>query len=149
MSSGKQENIFLIGNRGIGKSSLASFLRYYVSSKMNFLGVHVFLGRVSTLEEMVQHIFDKILKEVNTQSNLQSIVKLFGKYIKEVGLFGITLTFAPPQEDLRELVNKFPEAIYNLLKKIKQQKKGLFIVLDDINGLTEKIDFANWYKIII
>ncbi len=145
-SSGRQENIFLIGSRGIGKSSLASFLRYYVSSKMNFLSVHVFLGRVSTLEEMVQFIFDKILKEVNEQATLQSIVNFFGKYIKEVGLFGISVAFAPPQDDLKELVKKFPEAINNLLKKIKEQKRGLFIVLDDINGLTEKVEFANWYK---
>ncbi len=145
-TTGKPENVFLIGRRGIGKSSLASFLRYYVSSKTDFLGVHVFLGRVSTLEEMVQLIFDKILKEVNEQASLQSLIKLFGKYIKEVGLFGISITFAPPQEDLKELVKKFPEAINNLLTKIKEQRKGLFIVLDDINGLTEKIDFANWYK---
>jgi hypothetical protein len=33
-----------------------------------------------------------------------------------------------------------------LLQKIKEQKKGLFLALDDINGLAEKMEFANWYK---
>lgn len=144
--SGKQENVFLTGDRGIGKSSLASFLRYYVSTRKNILGIHVFLGRVSTLEGMVQHIFDQILKETEAQAWFGDIVKFFGKYIKEIGLFGISVSFTPPEQDLKELVRKFPEALSNLLKKIKEQKKGLFIVLDDINGLVEKAEFANWYK---
>ena len=67
-SSGKQENVFLTGDRGIGKSSVASFLRYLVTTQNNMLGVHVFLGRVSTMEEMVRHIFDQILKEAKTQT---------------------------------------------------------------------------------
>lgn len=62
-SSGKQENVFLAGDRGIGKSSLASFLRSLVVQQENMLGIHVFLGRVSSLEEMVRHVFDQILKE--------------------------------------------------------------------------------------
>ena len=32
------------------------------------------------------------------------------------------------------------------LLTIKDEKKGFFIVLDDINGLAETPDFANWYK---
>lgn len=144
--SGKQENVFLVGDRGIGKSSLASFLRYYVTTDEDMLGIHVFLGRVSTLEEMVRHIFEQILKEAKGQKWFKDITKFFGKYIKEIGLFGISVSFVPPEEDLKELVRNFPEALNNLLKKIKKQKRGLFIVLDDINGLAEKEEFANWYK---
>jgi hypothetical protein len=145
-SSGKQENIFLIGDRGIGKSSLASFLRYWVATQMNMLGVHVFLGRISTLEQMVRHIFEQLLKETKVQTWFNDIAGLFGKYIKEIGLFGISVSFSPPEEDLKELVRKFPEALYNFLGKIKKQKAGLFIALDDINGLAEQKEFADWYK---
>jgi hypothetical protein len=145
-SSGKQENIFMAGDRGLGKSSLASFLRYYVSTQMNFVGIHVFLGRVSTLEGMAHHIFEELLKETRTEPWFENIAKFFGKYIKEIGLFNISVSFNPPEEDLKELVRKFPEAISNLLQKIKEQKKGLFLALDDINGLAEKAEFANWFK---
>ncbi|OHB73734.1 MAG: hypothetical protein A2Z25_00150 [Planctomycetes bacterium RBG_16_55_9] len=145
-SSGKQENVFLAGDRGIGKSSLASFLRYYVSTQMNILGIHVFLGRVTTLEGMVHHIFEELLKETKTEPWFENITNFFGKHIKEVGLFGISVSFNPPENELKDLVRKFPEALGNVLGKIKEQKKGLFIALDDINGLAEKSDFANWYK---
>jgi len=145
--SGKQENVFLDGDRGIGKSSLASFLRYYVKTQENMLGIHVFLGRVTTLEEVVRHIFDQILKETKEQRWFKDIGQFFGKYIKEIGLFGISVSFNPPEKDLKELVRKFPEALDNLLGKIRDhQKSGLFIALDDINGLADKPEFANWYK---
>ncbi len=144
--TGKQENIFLSGDRGIGKSSLASFLRYYVSTHENILSIHIFLGRVNSLEEMVRHIFDQILKETKGQTWFNDIAKFFGRYIKEIGLFGISVSFVPPEDELKELVRNFPEALHNLLEKIKEQKKGLFIALDDINGLAEQSEFANWYK---
>jgi len=145
-SLGKQENIFLAGDRGIGKSSLASFVRYYVATKRNMLGIHVFLGGVSTLKEMVRHIFDQLLKETKGETWFEDISKLFGKHIKEIGLFGISVSFSPPEEDLENLVRDFPTALNNLLLKLGNKKEGLFIALDDINGLAEKREFANWYK---
>lgn len=144
--SGKQENVFLVGDRGIGKTSLASFIRFAVNQK-GFLGVHVFLGRVSTLEGMVRHIFDQILKEAKKQKWYSEISSLFGKYIEKVDLFGFSVSFNPSNKDLTELVRNFPEAIYNLMEKLKKEDiKGLFLALDDINGLADKREFADWYK---
>lgn len=145
-SFGKQENIFLAGDRGVGKSSLASFLRYFVSDKENILGIHVFLGRVNTLEEMVRHIFDQLLKESKKQTWFGDISKLFGDHIKEIGLFGVSVSFTPSNQDLKELVMDFPAAINNFFEEIKEKKAGLFIALDDVNGLVENTEFANWYK---
>jgi len=141
---GNQENIFLVGERGIGKSSLASFLRYRISD--DILGVHIFLGRVSSLDEMVRRIFDGVLKESRNRSWFDNIRDLFGNYIQEVSIFGVSVSFAPPEEDLNELVRNFPYAMANLIEKLKNKKKALFIVLDDINGIAEKPEFANWYK---
>jgi hypothetical protein len=56
------------------------------------------------------------------------------------------VSFEPPAEKLKTLVERFPEAINNLLIEITKKNKGLIIVLDDINGLAEKAEFANWYK---
>jgi Cdc6-like AAA superfamily ATPase len=145
-SLGKQENVFLSGDRGIGKSSLASFLRHFVATRKNVLGIHVFIGKAATLEEMVCLVFEQILKETQGQSWFENISQLFGKYIKQIGLFGISVSFNPPMQDLRELARNFPEALNNLLGKIGDHKAGLFIALDDVNGLVEKTEFANWYK---
>jgi Cdc6-like AAA superfamily ATPase len=145
-SYGKQENVFLSADRGIGKSSLASFLRYYVSRNMNMVGIHAFLGGVSTPEEMVRNVLDQLLNETKGQTWFKTISDLFGDYVREIGLFGISVSFNPPQQRLTELTRKFPEALNNLLKRIREQRAGLFIALDDINGLAGKLEFANWYK---
>ncbi|MFH1372775.1 MAG: AAA family ATPase [bacterium] len=143
---GKQQNVFLTGDRGIGKSSFASFLRHWAAEKENVLGIHVFLGRVSTLNEMVRHIFDQVLKVTQEQTWSQKIKQSFGDSIQQVGLFGISLSFNPRKDELENLVAKFPEALDNLLKGIRGEQKALFMALDDVNGLAEEPEFANWYK---
>ncbi|KPK96230.1 hypothetical protein AMJ80_01200 [bacterium SM23_31] len=145
-NSGKQANVFLTGDRGIGKSSFASLLHHLALSKENMLGIHAFLGSVTSLEEMIRHIFDQILKETKDLSWFKNISSFFGKYIEEIGLFGVSVSFAPPKKELEGLVRNFPEALKNFIDKIKLDKKGLFLALDDINGLADKEDFANWYK---
>jgi len=147
--SGKQENIFLSGERGIGKSSLASFIRQYVIRKQNMIGIHVFLGRVTTLEGIVRHVFDQILKETKNESWFSNIKNLFGKYIENVDLFGISVSFSPPNDQLKELVRNFPQALFNLLEKIKNTKSGILIILDDVNGVVENSEFANWFKSLV
>jgi hypothetical protein len=146
ISSGRQESVFLLGERGIGKSSLASFLRHFVATGNNVLGIHTFLGGVTTLEEMVHHIFEQLLREAKGQTWYKNIAKFFGSHVKGLGLFGVSVSFSPPEKDLKELVTKFPEALKNLVHEIKKEKSGLLIILDDINGLAEKAEFANWYK---
>jgi len=145
---GRQENVFLSGERGIGKSSLASFIRNLVEAD-NFLTIHVFLGGVTSLEELVRKIFEEVLKASNNKNWFYKISDFFGHYIDQVGLFGVSLSFNPPKNYLEHLVRHFPDAINNLIQKIKDEKKGLFIALDDINGISKTTDFANWYKIFV
>ena len=145
-ASGRQENVFLEGERGIGKSSLAAFLRY-LANKESFLAVYVSLGGVTELGELVRRIFEQILKEANAEKSLgEKFLGLFEKYVKQIDLFGISLAFSPPVEELENMLRNFPEAIKGVMDKLKEEKSGIFIALDDINGLSTNPDFANWYK---
>ena len=145
-NSGRQENVFLAGERGIGKSSLAAFLHHLVS-KEDFLAIHVFSGGVTILDELVRRIFEQILKEADMQKTLHDKLSgFFKRYVKQVDLFGISVSFNPPKEDLEDLIRNFPEALNNILGEIKPEKKGIFIALDDINGISNTPEFADWYK---
>ena len=145
-NSGRQENVFLAGERGIGKSSLAAFLQHLVS-KEDFLAVHVFLGGVTTLDELVRRIFEQILKEADMQRTLSDkLSRFFNKYVKQVDLFGVSVSFNPPANDLKDLIRNFPEALNNIIEEIKPEKKRIFIALDDINGISNTPEFADWYK---
>jgi len=146
--TGKQENIFLAGERGIGKSSFAKFV-CNMACKERLLSVHVFLGQVTSLDEMVRRIFEDIIKVSNTQSWYGKISDYFKGKVQQIDLFGVAVSFKPSQEEARELVNNFPEAILNISKKISPEKEGLFIVLDDIDMISKTPEFANWYKSLV
>jgi len=146
---GKLQVAFLAGERGIGKSSLASFVRYITEREQDVLGIHTFLGGVSSLEEMARRVFDRLLKESIGKSWENKVKGLFGNHIKQVGLFGISVEFGAPQRDLRRIVHDFAPALRNLMEQLRDQKKAILLVLDDINGLASSVEFANWLKSLV
>lgn len=145
VKTGKQENVFLAGERGIGKSSFAKYI-CSMACKEKLLSVHVFLGEVTTLDEMVRRTFEEILKASNTQTWYEKISDYFKDKIEQIDLFGLAVSFRPTDDEIRELVNNFPEALKNIADRIKPEKSGLFIVLDDIDSISKTPEFANWYK---
>ena len=144
--TGRLENIFLTGDRGIGKSSLAQFVKELCQKDCNMLGVHTHLGGVTTVDELVRRVFDQLLKEAHTQTWFSKIKGFFGNYIEDVGLFGVSVKFAPPKDQLDGVVRDFPAALRNVYEALKDEKQGLLVILDDLNGLADQLDFANWYK---
>lgn len=145
-ASGRQEHVFLLGERGIGKTSLALYLSEVAHKEANLLPVCVNLAGVKTLEELVRKVFEEIANATNRRDWLATIQTLFGEHISQVGLFGISVGFNPPKDKLTHLVQRFPEALSNITAKIGDKARGLCIVLDDINGLCKTDEFANWYK---
>ncbi len=145
-TSGRLEALFLLGERGIGKSSIASFARYLASTKHNMLSIQVFLGRVTTIEDTVRQVLEQLLKESRTEKWYDNLKGLFGEHIEQVGLFDISIKFAPPRSDLKEIANDFPKALMGIVDKLGGEKSGIFIALDDIDGLLATTDFANWFK---
>jgi hypothetical protein len=146
---GRLRVAFLTGERGIGKSSLAAFVRYLGERDYQVLGIHTFLGGVTSLEEMVRRIFDRLLKESIDKSWQKKIERFFGNHIREIGLFGISLEFEVREEDLKRMVHDFVPSIRRLVEEVRDEKKSLFIILDDINGLATSKEFAEWLKSLV
>lgn len=140
---------FVAGERGIGKSSLVSFVRHLTEREDQVAGAHVFLGGVESLSEMVRRTFDRLLKDSVEKPWHQKIRGLFGKYVKQVGLFGISIELEVPEPDLQGLVNGFAPNLRKLLAQLKDDRRALLIILDDINGLAGSTEFANWLKSMV
>lgn len=140
------ERIFITGDRGIGKSSLCRMALRIAEEKNEVLGLHVFLGGVTSLEEMVRRIFERLLQVSQDRSWFESVRKFLGNNVREVGLFGVSLAFEASQRDLSQAVGALGPTLHRLLKQIGQHRKGMMIVLDDLNGLAADKAFANWLK---
>ena len=136
---------FVSGERGIGKSSLAMFARQLVERE-RVMGCHVFLGGARRLNEMLRQTFDRFLKEGVNQPWRDAVRKFFGDHVQEIGLLGITLKLDIQERDLAALRHDFVPAMKRLLEQVGKHKRSIFLILDDINGLSTSHEFANWLK---
>ncbi|MEW6238856.1 MAG: NACHT domain-containing protein [Candidatus Omnitrophota bacterium] len=143
------ERIFVQGERGIGKSSLCSFCAFMVENDYKVLPIHVFLGEVGALEEMAKRVFEGLIDASVKKSWFDSIKNIFEKHLQEVDLFGVQMTFNATKSDLSNAVNNFSKILNNLWDKIRDQRDGVLLILDDLNGLAANEKFANWLKSLI
>ncbi len=147
--AGSLQCSFVMGERGAGKSSLCALVARKAERDLDLLTAHVFLGGVSTIEEACRRLFDEIARSSQQRPWFDRILKLFGKHLKEVGLFGVSVGFDATMEELRAIAHRLPDELHNLLDRLNDARKGLLIVFDDINGLAQSPQFANWLKSFI
>lgn len=137
---------FVSGERGIGKSSIAGFVRHLVEREDDAVGCHVFLGGVQDLSEMLRRSFDRLLKESIDRPWQEQVRDFFGNRVRQVGLFGVTLELALSETEVAAIQHDFVPSIRRLLDQLGSHKRSLFLILDDINGLARSAAFANWLK---
>ena len=149
---------FITGERGIGKSSLASFVRHLCERESRATGCHVYLGGVHDLHEMARRTFDRLLKDSIDRPWHQQVVGFFGGRVRKVGLFGVSVELALSTQDLRTIADSFTRSVRQLMRSLEhrtveqrtlEQRTALLLILDDINGLAGSADFAHWLKSIV
>ena len=138
---------FITGERGIGKSSLASFVRHLCERESRATGCHVYLGGVHDLHEMARRTFDRLLKDSIDRPWHRQVVEFFGDRVRKVGLFGVSVELALSTQDLRTIAGSFTRSVRQLMRSL-EHRTSLLLILDDINGLAGSADFAHWLKSI-
>lgn len=145
---GKPQAVFLSGDYGIGKSSLASFLRHYAERNNHILGIHVFLGGAETIEDVATKTVEAIIKQqIYEETKLEKIRNFLAKYIGQQSLFGANINFDALKADALNLSQGYLPFLKELLNRFKDDNvKGIMLVLDEINGITENKQFAHFIK---
>ena len=137
---------FVSGERGIGKSSLAAFVRHLAERDNDAVGCHVLLGGVQDLGEMLRRTLDRFLKQSIDRPWHRELVEFFGNRVRKAGLLGVTLELNLQDGDPSSIAHDFVPSMRRLAKEIGEHKSSIFLILDDINGLAGNADFANWLK---
>jgi len=145
---GKPQAVFLSGEYGIGKSSLASFLRFYAERNNHILGIHVFLGGAETLEDVAIKTVEAVIKQqIYEETKLEKIRNLLAKYIGQQSLFGININFDVLKADALNLSQGYLPFLRELLNRFKDDNvKGIMLILDEINGIAGNKQFAHFIK---
>ena len=143
--NGQPQHFYLNGNHGVGKSSIASYMIEYAKVRYNMVGVHVYNDGVHTIDDLIFNIVEKLLNEIKDESFGEKIIGLFKSHVERVG-FSKFLKLRPNDSNIiGDIKDSFADFLVNTINNF-DDKGGLFIVLDDIDGLSCSPDFANWYK---
>ncbi|MBL0870641.1 MAG: ATP-binding protein [Phycisphaerales bacterium] len=143
---GKFMRTFVIGERGIGKSSLCNFVLERADNQLSMLALHVYLGGVKTIEQLAERVFTELARSSQKRPWYARLKESLGRHIEEVGLFGVSIGFKATQEELRNLAWELPWQLDAFVHQLKGERKGILLILDDINGLASSDEFANWLK---
>ncbi len=145
---GKPQAIFLTGEYGIGKSSLAGFMRFHAEKYNHILGIHVLLGGAETLEDVAMKTVEAVIKrQIYDQKILGKIRNFLAKYIGKQEFFGVSLNFDALKADGPNISHGYLPFLRELLSKIEDDGvKGLMLILDEINGITANKQFAHFIK---
>ena len=139
------QHFFLTGKKGTGKTSLAKFVKQYLEDKGNALGIYVSTKAQNSLENIVTSIFEAFLDNVDNDFFEKRFEELFGS-IESVEFCGDKIHFKPDIKTSRGLVASFHYILNELLNNEFKDYDCIFLVIDDINALSQEEKFVNWYK---
>lgn len=135
---------FVTGERGAGKSTAARIARLAVENLDEVAGCYVPLGGAADLNRMVARTWKSLVEQNARRPWFPKVAAVFGERVQSAGPFGIQLVLQP--EDLADLRDRFVPGVRQIVRSLRPERKSLVLILDDIHGLAESREFANWLK---
>jgi hypothetical protein len=148
---GKPQQVYIAGPYGMGKSSLASYMKSYGQEKFRLWGVHVFLGGAETLEELAFKTVETMLKTPAGQPSLTDKIRnALTKYIGEQEFLGIKINFAALKADSPDLSQGYLSFLESMFHRVRDEGfTGMMLILDEINGIAVNPKFSFWLKSLV
>ena len=143
---GEAQHFFITGKRAMGKTSLAGYMKNLAQKKYKMIGVHILNDGEHDIESLIKQIIENLLSEIESESWYDKIFNKLKDNIKSAGAYGFHVELNSNSGDfINSVKDNFPRFLTDLTNDF-EGKKGIFLIIDDINGLTETPEFANWYK---
>lgn len=148
---GKPQAVFLRGEYGIGKSSLAGFMRSFAEKNNNLLGIHVLLGGAETLEDVAMKTVEAAIKsQTYKPTTMDEVREFLSKYVGKQEFFGFSINLEALKADGPTISHGFLPFLQNLLSRVQESGiKGIMLILDEINGVCENPKFAHFIKSLV
>ncbi len=153
VAAGKPVSMYVQGEYGIGKSSIANVTRAIAERESGLHGIYVALGRASSLTDVAAAILEGVLGSASeSNSRVETIRAWLRKYIKEAKLFGFTPNLDAVKKDAQEIASA--RGILGLLTETVKRLtpdgvKGIVLILDEINGISVSPPFAHLIKDLV
>ena len=148
---GKPQALFVVGEYGIGKSSLAAYARRLVEKDYALLGIHVFLGGAKDVADVATKTVEATIKARVYQPTVTDKIRNFlAKYVGQPEVFGVSVDFERLRADGPGLSRGFLPFLRELLERVREDgPAGILLILDEINGISANPEFAHFIKTVV
>ena len=150
VAAGKPIAMFIQGEYGIGKSSIAGYVQRIAETRNSLHGIHAPLGGAKDLTDVAKSVLEATLRSgAFDPKRSEKVRNWLAKYIGKQELFGITLNAEAFRQDAPSLATPF--GMLGFLSEAREHLreagvKGIFLVLDEINGITKNPQFSHFIK---
>lgn len=150
VAAGKPVTMYIQGEYGIGKSSIAGFTQWLAEKKEGLHGIYAPLGGCKGLGDLPAAVLQAVLRSgAFDPKKTERVRNWLANYIGKQELFGLTLDFEALKKDAPNIST--PYGLLGFLSEAHERLqdmgiKGIFLVLDEINGITEDPQFAYFVK---
>jgi len=151
VEAGKPVAIYVEGEYGIGKSSIAGFVQWLAEREHGLHSIYAPLGSAETLEDVGAAVLEGTLRSGAFDPHRSEKVRNWlGKYIGEQSLFGVTVHAEALKKDAPTITSGMLPFLGEVVERLRETGvKGIFVVLDEINGIAANPKFAHFIKGIV
>jgi len=155
-SLGKPTMFFVRGEYGIGKSSLANYCLQVAEQEHGLMGITASLAGQTTLVGVAESILQALVTSAARDKGRWEILKeKFARYVKSASLFGFEINPAALRDesvnyaDVTNFLGVLGSTLERLMANKEKAIKGIFLVLDEINGVASEPMFAHFLKGVV
>lgn len=148
VAAGKPVYMFLEGEYGIGKTSVALFCQALAERHRGLLGIYATLEGAESLDDVGAAVLEGTLRSGVYKPKLgekirEGMVKLIG----EQSFFGINIHMDVLRKEGPTVAHGFLPFLAQTLERVRgDEMRGVFLVLDEINGIADNPKFARFLK---
>ncbi len=151
VAQGKPVSVFLEGEYGIGKTSFARFTQWMAERNKGLLGIYATLERAETMDEVGAAVLEATLRSGAYNPKLgEKIREGMAKFVGQQSLFGLTIHAEALREEAPNITRGLLPFLAQTLERVRSDgATGVFLVLDEINGLANNPKFAAFLKAVV
>ena len=162
-SYGNPTHILLLGERGIGKTSLLNVGSIFAKgeftwadNKHNFLVVRISLNENMCLADLAIYLKNVIEREINKEHDkLLGVIKKAWNFVNRFEAAGISYRKEESDKNSAQIIQEFIYSLSDTVKSIKnpllptaEKKDGLIILIDEADKASKDLHLGSFLKIL-
>lgn len=151
VAAGKPVYVFLEGEYGIGKTSVARFTQWLAERNHGLLGIYATLDSVHSMDDVGAAVLEATLRSgVYNPKFGEKIREAMAKFIGEQSLFGVNIHAEAIRKEAPNVTHGLLPFLGKTLERVRGDgARGIFLVMDEVNGITGNPMFARYLKALV